>query len=96
MTKKGVELSVNVIIVAAIALAVLVVLFMIFTGRIGLFSRGVQETTSCDQACKAAGYGRPVVLSSTEACTTGGYVPLVGYYSDPASKIPCCCSKTIG
>ena len=37
-SRKGVELSINVIIIALIALVVLVVLFAIFTGRMGFFS----------------------------------------------------------
>jgi len=56
MNKKGQGISVNVIIIAAIALIVLVVLIAIFTGRLGLFSRGISEAASCDQACKARGY----------------------------------------
>ncbi|MFH0867795.1 MAG: hypothetical protein V1831_00625 [Candidatus Woesearchaeota archaeon] len=56
MSKKAQGLSVNVIIVAAIALIVLVVLVAIFTGRLGGFSKGVRETTSCTQICVARGY----------------------------------------
>ncbi|MFC1728425.1 hypothetical protein ACFLZ7_03105 [Nanoarchaeota archaeon] len=48
MNKKGVELSMNVIIIAAIALLVLVVLSVIFLGRIGTFG----ETAS---SCEAQG-----------------------------------------
>ena len=53
---KAQGLSINVIIVAAIALIVLVVLIAIFTGRLGLFSKGLGEATTCDQICKARGY----------------------------------------
>ncbi|MBW2999581.1 hypothetical protein KY339_02810, partial [Candidatus Woesearchaeota archaeon] len=45
-----------VIIVAAIALVILVVLIAIFSGRIGLFGRGVEETTTgnmCVESCFA-------------------------------------------
>ncbi|MBS3130986.1 hypothetical protein J4212_01000 [Candidatus Woesearchaeota archaeon] len=56
MNKRGQGLSVNVIIIAAIALIVLVVLVAIFTGRLGGFSRGINEVTSCDQVCKARGF----------------------------------------
>ncbi|MBN2420805.1 hypothetical protein JXB27_00840 [Candidatus Woesearchaeota archaeon] len=44
MNKKGVEISMNVIIIAAIGLMVLVVLSAIFLGRIGVFS---QSTADC-------------------------------------------------
>ena len=91
MHKKGVDLSVNVIIVAAIGLAVLVVLFMIFTGRLGMFSKGVAETTTCEQACKAAGYDDDVLVSAGGRCETS--IPLVGYYQDATTKTPCCCLK---
>ena len=40
-------ISVNVIIIVAIALIVLVVLIAIFTGRLGSFVIGVDETASC-------------------------------------------------
>ena len=43
MSKKAQGLSINVIIVAAIALIVLVVLVAIFTGRLGIFTQEVEE-----------------------------------------------------
>ena len=45
--KKSQGLSINAIILAAIALIVLVVLVAIFTGRIGLFSKGISEVNTC-------------------------------------------------
>ena len=51
MSKKAQGLSVNAIIIAAIALIVLVVLVSIFTGRLGIFSKGLGEATSCNQIC---------------------------------------------
>lgn len=44
--KKGVEMSMNVIVIAAIALIVLVVLVIITTGRVGIFTKGVQDCAS--------------------------------------------------
>jgi len=41
--KKGMELSMNTIIVAVIALIVLVVVVLIFTGRFGIFTRGLND-----------------------------------------------------
>ena len=46
MRKKAQGLSMNVIIIAAIALIVLVVMVAIFTGRMGNFAR---ETDSCER-----------------------------------------------
>jgi hypothetical protein len=59
MNKKAQGLSINVIIIVAIALIVLVVLVAIFTGRLGNFSRGLDETSSCEQVCSAKGYTGP-------------------------------------
>jgi len=47
MNKKGAEMSLNVIIVAAIALLVLVILSVIFMGRIGIFSKESAGTRYC-------------------------------------------------
>ena len=44
MNKKGVEVSINAIIIAIIALLVLVVLAIIFTGKLGSFS---QQSAQC-------------------------------------------------
>jgi len=43
MHKKAQGLSVNTIIIAAIALIVLVVLIAVFTGRFGIFSKSLNE-----------------------------------------------------
>ena len=48
MQKRGAEISINVIIVAAIALVVLVVLIAIFLGRIDLFGRGIASASGKD------------------------------------------------
>ncbi|HLD88766.1 MAG TPA: hypothetical protein VI894_01020 [Candidatus Nanoarchaeia archaeon] len=65
MNKRGVELSVNVIIIAIIALLVLVILVAIFTGRIAIFSGESAKCESqggkCSFVCgqgDAAGYGK--------------------------------------
>ncbi len=56
MKKKAQGISLNVIIVAAIALLVLVILAFVFTGRIALFSKGISDcdemqNTVCDYEC---------------------------------------------
>lgn len=93
MNKKGVELSVNVIIIAAISLAVLVVLFAIFTGRLGAFSRGVQETAdTCAQKCASLNLQK---IDDTQfGCSeraSGTFI--AGKFSDTPKNGCCCYSK---
>lgn len=57
VNKKGQGLSLNVIIVAALALIVLVVLIMVFTGRIGIFTKGVEEGGNAELASLRVTYG---------------------------------------
>jgi len=95
MTKKGQGISINTIIIAAIALAVLVVLFAIFTGRLGMFSRGVSETTSCQRACETLNM-KIGTMSKTEITTcknTEGRTYLAGTYGDITSDSICCCNR---
>jgi len=56
LNKKGQGLSISTIVVAALALLVLVVLVLIFTGRMGIFTGGVQTSTDCTSFCTGAGY----------------------------------------
>ena len=91
MFKKSQSISINTIIVAAIALAVLVVLFMIFTGRFKIFSEGVKGSDlSCNDGCKIAGYASG--SSSSDSCNNR----LVGSYRDvdPQKNEVCCCLRT--
>ena len=53
---KAQSISINTIIIAAIGLAVLVVLFVVFTGRFAKFGEGVKESAlTCEKGCKAVG-----------------------------------------
>ncbi len=67
---KGQGISINVIIIAAIALLVLVVLSVIFLGRIGLF--GVKTISCTDQggSCSLAdeGCAPPTILYTAWNC----------------------------
>ena len=63
MNKKGVELSVNVIIIAIIAILVLTVLFAIFTGKMASFMNML-----AGKKCTEIG-GQPKSLE--EGCPTG-------------------------
>ena len=95
--KRGQGLSITTIVVAAIALIVLVVLVAIFTGRLGAFSKGVSETITCENSCKAFGmkFDYAGTRDQCESDSTKRYVP--GEYSDLArhntggSKVVCCC-----
>jgi hypothetical protein len=60
---KSQGISVNTMIIAAIALVVLIVLVMIFSGRIGKFDSGIDEVTAQAQECtvivaKSLGYNK--------------------------------------
>ena len=87
--RKGQSISINTIIIAAIALAVLVVLFAIFTGRIGGFTKGVQETDTCSQKCTSLSMQPGTTLNSEGTQCASGETKLGGTYSD--SKYGCCC-----
>ncbi len=81
---KSQGISVNVIIIAAIALIVLVVLIAVFTGRFGLFSKGLGSVTNI---CKLPGTGR-------DCCTSGNIItnPTGGKWSDCGDNGKCCLS----
>jgi len=95
MSKKGQSISINTIIIAAIALAVLVVLFYIFTGRLGSFSKGVGETASCENSCKALSMQKSITtFNNKDECERGaGQVYIPGTYSDVTSGACCCIPK---
>ena len=88
MSRKGQSISINTIIIAAIGLAVLVVLFAIFTGRLGGFTKGVQETDTCAQKCLSlnSNIGNPPA-SDTRSCAEGQFI--AGSYKD--GPYGCCC-----
>lgn len=71
MNKKGQGLSLNVIIIAALALIVLVVLIMVFTGRIGIFERGVGQESQAELVQLKVTYGdcRPSVTMEARFLT---------------------------
>ena len=60
-------ISINTIIIAAIALIVLVVLVAIFTGRIGLFSKGIGDVSTCNSlggSCESSCTGERILGAS--------------------------------
>ena len=82
MKKKAQGLSMTTIVVAALALLVLVVLALVFTGRMGNFASGVKQTTTCEQACISAGF--------KDDSTTSIDNPLTGYKTDDGKGICYC------
>ena len=52
MNKKGMELPMNVIIIAAIALVVLVVILYIFQGRTSMFTKSLESCEAKQGTCK--------------------------------------------
>ena len=93
--RKAQSISINTIIVAAIALAVLVVLFAIFTGRIGGFTQGVQKTDTCAQKCSSLNMDlRIEAQQGSEPCGVDSQLQYIaGSYSD--GKFGCCCAPRL-
>ena len=77
MNKKAVELPMNFIIIAAIALIVLVVLIFIFTGRSQLFVKGTETCSTKQGSC----------IDIIEACSG----PIVS--ASDCSETQKCCVK---
>lgn len=68
MKKKAQGLPLNVIIIAAIVLIVLVVLWAIFTGRMGVFSKGIADVTKGGSCEEAGGQVKPATEGCAEGC----------------------------
>ena len=92
--RKAQGISMTTIVIAALALLVLVVLVLIFTGRMGLFSSGVEESSNCDKFCKSLGYPNTNILDN-EQCTQSNqrYVP--GIPGPDGTEGTCCCSRPV-
>ena len=97
MNKRAQGLSINVIIIVAIALIVLVVLIAVFTGRMGSFVGGVDETTTCDNTCAALGMSKAVSaeLAGDTACKAAEDHRYIGggteKFRDLTGTQKCCC-----
>jgi len=84
MDKKA-DLSLNIIIIAVIGLIVLIVLAVIFSGKISLFSKGTGNVS--------AGYENKCVLPGRECvadCVGSNGVIVAGTFSDCTSPMQCC------
>lgn len=65
--KKGQGMSINVIIIAALALIVLVILIMVFTGRIGIFEKGLSKEGKAELVAMRITYGDCAPSATSEA-----------------------------
>ena len=88
MNKKGQGISINTIIIAAIGLAVLVVLFAIFTGRLGIFTKTLKDTDTCAQKCSSINTDLGSNPAQDKSCSEGQQY-IAGEFSD--GKFGCCC-----
>ncbi|MBI2573385.1 hypothetical protein HYV86_05975 [Candidatus Woesearchaeota archaeon] len=71
LSNKGQSMSINVIIVAVLALLILVILGAIFTGRIAIFNQGVGAQGNVDLAEMKISYGscKPTVARESTYTT---------------------------
>ena len=70
--KKGAELTLNVIVIAAIVLFVLVILLLIFTGRIGGFQKESAKCETQGGICTLGACAENARMVSTLACDLNG------------------------
>ena len=89
MKKKGMEMSINLIVIAALALFILIVLILIFTGNFGKFrwSLNKSQSTYSGDLCKTPGTMRQ--------CRTETGCDLIGgiNYGKLDCDLPVCCSE---
>ncbi len=91
LSRKAQGISINTVIIAALALVVLVILVVAFTGRFRIFSEGVDKTgVSCSEGCKLAGYdgGGDSTTSSCDTKLGGSFVDV-----NSNNKEECCCNR---
>ncbi len=89
--KRAFEISTTTIVVAVIALIILVVLIGIFTGRLNIYSSGVNELTTCENTCMNIGYDYSGALPKGDCkkWVKGKVIP--GTFRDVEEDKECCC-----
>jgi hypothetical protein len=90
MKKKG-DISINIIIIAVTSLLVLVVLLMIFSGKMNEWLHGVQEVE--DQRC--SDITGSTIKIATEPCDPGQKALLAGAFKDVEQGYKCCIPETV-
>ena len=91
--KKAQGLSLNIVIVAAIVLIVLIVLWAIFTGRMGGFVRGLEEAEKqCGDLCTAT--GSTLASFNENTCAADKEVRQMNVRTDDGTTktYHCCCT----
>ncbi len=89
-SRKGISLSMNAIIIAALALIVLVVLVLIFTGQVGKTREGLNRTSSTysGNTCEIPGTARQCRFPSQ--CQSRGGINYGTDFSDCVMNEVCC------
>lgn len=90
--KRGFEMTLNFIVMAAIALIVLIVLIAIFTGRVRLFNKNLDP---CEGQGGSSASAKPCSYDKDQQCCSEGYykVLVANTDKDKAAKDPfitCC------
>jgi len=89
-------LSITTIIVAVIGLIIVVVLIALLTGRLGTFTKGLDESKTCENVCTSLGkdtdYGE-----STDTCSgrymAGRFSDITGPAGDGSTQVCCCVER---
>lgn len=81
----------NVIVIAALVLIVLIVMTIIFTGKFGTFSRGINS-------CEDKGGHQESGNQANSNCISQGGTPIGPYYNNKNERVPnaVCCVKSNG
>ncbi|PIN86113.1 hypothetical protein COV19_06470 [Candidatus Woesearchaeota archaeon CG10_big_fil_rev_8_21_14_0_10_44_13] len=93
--KKGMELSLNVIIVAIVLFIVMIILVALFTGKMGGIRKSLNKTESqySQDKCQIPGTDRVCVITQSSCENRGGFVyeaPQGGKWSDCYLGQICC------
>lgn len=93
--RKGVELTMNLIIIAVILLVVMIVMIAIFTGKMGGIRKSLNTTESqySQERCEVPGTDRTCITTESACEGRGGFVyqkPSGGKWSDCMWGQVCC------
>ena len=93
LKKRAQGLSITTIIIAVIGLIILVVLVAILTGRLGIFSTGLESAVTCKNSCGAIGMKNSYGGWNEEECNIerANTRILPGTYKGINSPNVCCC-----
>jgi len=92
--KRSQGLSITTVVVAVIALIVIVVVVAMLTGKLGIFSSGTQDISSCENTCERLGRVFSDGLTKEGCRNTNdgkGIIP-PGTFEELSGTV-CCCVK---